>query len=94
MMVWLLSLLLLVQGRGLVVLLFELIVLLESHGALLNVLWLGSMLLAVLLLDWVSFAEATSMVLLIKTSFWLGLVVVCCLVALNWLVGLCRQGLI
>ena len=94
MMVLMLSLLLLVHWRGLVVLLFELIVLLVSHGALLDVLWLGSMLLAVLLLDWVSFAEATYVVLLIKTSFWLGLVVACCLVALNWLVGLCRQGLV
>jgi hypothetical protein len=72
----------------------ELTVLLVSHAALLNVLWLGDRLLAVLWWAWVSFVKAASMVLLIKTFSGLGIVVAAfCLVVLNWLEGLCGQGL-
>lgn len=67
------------------------VLLLVTHAALLHILWLAYRLLAVLSLALVTFVEAVSVILLIKTSSWLELLVILCLIGLNWLVGLGRQ---
>lgn len=67
------------------------VLLLVTHAALLHILWLTYRLLAVLGLALVTFVEAVSVILLIKTSSGLELLVILCLIGLNWLVGLGRQ---